>query len=243
MRRILVILLLLPLLSLRAGSLEETFRNAQAAYDDSRYAEAVMLYEELLSSGASNVEVHYNLANALFKDSDLPDAIIHYRKAWYQNPRDPDIQANLHFALNATGAAEPAPGIIKRVLQLLSLSEWLMAAIAGYLLLTVLLAMAQWIKPARRLILKLCLAPILLILLASAGWHQWHSFRTNPEWVVVKNGGTALFGPVEGSTAHYKLPLGALVQQKSIDPKGWVEIRYDHKNGWIKAEYIKTVSP
>lgn len=243
MRTILIILLLIPAISLRAGTLEETFLHAQAAYDDGRYAEAVLLYENMLSNGVSNAEVHYNLANALFKDSDLPNAVIHYRKAWYQNPRDPDIQANLHFALNATGSADPAPGMITRILQRLSLSEWLMAAIAGYLLLTILLAAAQWMKTARRFILKLCLVPIAMILLSAAGWHQWHRLRAFPEWVVIKSGGTALFGPVEGSTAHYKLPLGALVQQKSIDPKGWVEIQYDHKNGWIKKEYIESVSP
>ena len=35
----------------------ETFAAAQAAYDDGRYAEASMLYEELLGQGIGNVEV------------------------------------------------------------------------------------------------------------------------------------------------------------------------------------------
>jgi tetratricopeptide (TPR) repeat protein len=226
-----------------AEPLEAQFRNAQEAYDDGRHAEAVLIYQDMVSNGVSNAEVHYNLANALFKDNDLPNAIMHYRKAWYQRPRDPDIQANFHFAMNASGAAELEIGFIKRTLQTLSLSEWLMAAIAGYVILTILLGMAQWIKPARRLLLKLSLVPILLILLSSAGWYQWYNLQLNPEWVVVKSGGTALFGPVEGSTAHYKLPLGALVQQKSTDHKGWVEIQYDKKTGWIKEEYIELVSP
>lgn len=239
----LLLILFLPVLALHADSFEETFASAQSAYDDARYAEAVLQYETLLSNGVNNAEVHYNLANALFKDNDLPNAVIHYRKAWYQRPRDPDIQANLHFAVNATGAVQTSPRFINRFFRMLSLSEWLMAAIAGYIALTALLALAQWITPARRLILKLCLLPVALVLLATAGWYHWHRFKTNPEWVVVKTGGTALFGPVEGSTAHYKVPLGALVQQKSIDPKGWVEIQYDQKNGWIKEEYIEIVSP
>ncbi len=54
---------------------------------------------------------------------------------------------------------------------------------------------------------------------------------------------TALFGPIDGTTAHYKVPLGALVKQLGTDTKGWVEIEYDGKNGWLKETHIRRVSP
>ena len=100
---VLALFLISPLLSF-GQELDKSFLEAQAAYDDGRYAEAVMLYSKLLDRGVSNHEVHYNLANAYFKDSDLSHAVWHYRKAWHDAPRDPDIRANLHFALNAAGA-------------------------------------------------------------------------------------------------------------------------------------------
>lgn len=241
-RLISLAIMLLAVTRLSAGD-DDSFFKAQSAYDDGRYAEAVLLYNKLLDEGIRNSEVHYNLANAYFKENDLPDAVRHYRKAWYDAPRDPDIRANLHFALNAAGAVEASPSFFERILQSLSLSEWLMIAVGSYLLLTMLLVTALLVPAGKRNALKFCLLPIALILLSSAGWWHWHKLNVNPEWVVVQTEATALFGPVEGSTAHYKLPLAALVRQLHSDSKGWVEVEYDGKRGWLRMDYISRVSP
>lgn len=222
---------------------DETFTKAQAAYDNGRYAEAALLYEQLISNGISNPEVHYNLANACFKDHDLSKAIWHYRKAWYENPRDPDINANLHFALNAAGAIEPAPSMAERFFSILTYSEWILVATAGYLLLMLLLLLLLFVRHSRRPLLKLCLLPTAMILCSILGGLHWKRLQANPEWVVVKMEATALFGPIEGSTAHFKLPVGALVQQHALDSKGWVEVEYDGKQGWLKDTYITRISP
>lgn len=221
----------------------DDFAKAQAAYDAGHYAEAVMLYEHMASNGVANVELHYNLANAYFKDGDLPEAVWHYRKAWYQAPRDPDIRANLHFALNAAGAIDPTPRLIERVFTTLSADEWIATATGGYLVLVLLLLLALLTRRARRMLLKLCLVPITVLLLSAGGWWQWRQFRFYQESVVVRSGTTAYYGPVEGGTAYYKLPLAALVQQRGSDSKGWVEIEYDGKTGWIKTDNIMPVSP
>ena len=222
---------------------DKTFLQAQAAYDDGRYAEASMLYENLLGQGIRNIEVEYNLANACFKNGDLPQAVLHYRKAWYGAPRDPDIRANMHFALTATGAVEPASSFVDRFLNLFSKNTWLMTAIGSYIIFTLLMVLGMLIRPAKRVLAKLSLLPIALILISAGGWWHWHQLQTRPEWVVVKPGATALFGPMEGSTAHYNIPLAAIVRQHSPDSKGWIEIKYDEKNGWLKQEYIQRVSP
>jgi len=221
----------------------DDFNKAQATYDDGQYADAISIYDGLASNGVDNVELHYNLANALFKSGNLPKAVWHYRKAWYNAPRDPDIRANLHFALNAAGAVEPAPSFRKQLFHLLSQTEWIMAAIGGYITFTFLLILGMLIRPAKRTATKLSLLPAALILVAIGGWWHWQQLAVTPEGVIVKSGATALFGPVEGSTAHYKIPLGALVQQRNIDAKGWVEIEYDGKHGWLKHEYIQRLYP
>ena len=239
--------LFILILALFAGSAfaasDETFAQAQAAYDSGRYAEASMLYEEMIRDGISNFEVEYNLANAVFKNGDLPQAVLYYRKAWYQAPRDPDIRANMRFALNAAGAAEPKATAFGKVFNLFSKTAWLRVAIGSYVFLTVLLLLGMLIRAAKRTLKKASLLPATVILIAAGGWWHWHQLQTNPEWVVVKSGATALFGPVDGSTAHYNLPLAAIVRQTSSNAKGWVEIKYDGKIGWLKQEYILRVSP
>lgn len=221
----------------------ELFLMAQAAYDDSRYAEASLLYEELLSINIENLEVEYNLGNAYFKNGDLPQAVLHYRKAWYTAPRDPDVLANMRFALNAAGAIESTPSFIERLFEMLSKNTWIMAAISGYIIFTLLMVLGLLIRPAKRVLTRASLLPAALILISAGGWWHWHQFQENPEWVVIKSGTTALFGPMEGTTAHYNIPLASIVRQRSTDPKGWVEVEYDGKNGWLKQEYIQRVSP
>lgn len=230
-------------LTVVAAPVEETFQNAQSAYDAGNYVDAIALYDSLISQGVSNSEVHYNLANAYFKNSNLPEAVWHYRKAWYTAPRDPDIRANLHFALNAAGAIDPSPTVVQHFFESLSLNEWILAATVGYIVLTLFLILALLIKPARPFFLKLGALPLLLILMAAAGIKNHNRMVHSPEFVVVKSNATALFGPIEGSMEHYKIPLGALVQQRSTNPKGWVEIQYDNKIGWIRNDYIRTLSP
>jgi tetratricopeptide (TPR) repeat protein len=222
---------------------EETFAQAQAAYDSGHYAEASLLYEEMIRNGIRNVEVDYNLGNAAFKNRDLPQAILNYRKAWYKAPRDPDILANMHFALNAAGATEPKPTVFGKAFNLLSKTAWIKVAIGSYILFTLLLLLGLLIRPAKRSLNKASLLPAAVILIAAGGWWNWHQLQANPEWVVVKSGATTLFGPMDGSTAHYNLPLAAIVRQTSFNAKGWVEIEYDGKVGWLKQEYILRVSP
>jgi tetratricopeptide (TPR) repeat protein len=229
--------------ALSSFAFEKDFINAQAAYDDGRFAEAATHYEKLLREGVSNPELHYNLANAYFKTGDLPGAVQYYRTAWYERPRDPDIRANLHFALNAAGAVDPAPSLTERLFFELSKDEWIAAGVAAYLLFALLLLLAQPCRTARRALLKASLLPGILALLAVGGWWQWQQLQTNPEWVVARTEATALFGPVEGGTAHYKLPMGALARQRSLDPKGWVEVEYDGRRGWLKSDYIVRISP
>lgn len=221
----------------------DDFGKAQTAYNDGLYAEAVLIYENMISNGVNNTELHYNLANAYFKDGDLPEAVWHYRKAWYKAPRDPDIRANLHFALNAAGAVDPKHGLFYRVFTSLSTDEWIATAVGGYLLLTVLLLLALLVRRWRLAVLKLALLPVAVLGLAAGGWWHWRQFRNHPEGVVVKSGTTALYGPVEGSTAHYKVPLGALVRWQGAESKGWIEIAYDDTIGWIKKENVEMISP
>ena len=238
-----IILAGLMLAASSAPAFDAMFGEGQAAYDEGRYSEAIHCYESILSNGVVNAEVHYNLANALFKAGDLPPAVWHYRTAWYSAPRDPDINANLQYALNAAGAVEPAPSFIERTLTTLSRPEWITAAAAGYVILFALIILGLLIRPARQILFRLCLVPAAVLLIAGGGWWQWKTLHTHPEGIVTANGVTALFGPVEGATAHYKVPAGAIVRQHTADPKGWIEIEYDGKRGWVKMGDILGLSP
>jgi tetratricopeptide (TPR) repeat protein len=220
---------------------ESIFYEAKTAYDEGRFAEAETGYLSLINNGWHNTELLYNLANAHFKNNHLPEAIKRYRQAWYQAPRDAAIHANLGFALAAANAVPPHQSHADALAESLSKTEWIILATAAYLLLAILLALAMLIRPARRFLLKTALIPLGLIAMAMAGWLHWRQLSLKPEAVIIRSGVTARYGPLADSTAHYRVPAGAIVRQIHTDNKGWTEIEYDAKRGWVPNEYIEEI--
>lgn len=225
-------------------TLDTPFFKAQQAYDAGRYAEATTAYQTMLSNGCTNIEIHYNLANAFFRLNDLPNAVKHYRLAYYQAPRDPDIEANLGFALRAAGAVPPTMTTWENYSRQLAARQWKYLGIGAWWGFALLVAVGLLSRPpAKGILLRMTFLPAGLLLLAILGWWPWNQLAQKPEAVIVRDHATALYGPVEGSTAHYSVPPGALVKQIQHDARGWVEITYDGKNGWLRDEYIQRISP
>ena len=84
------------------------FEKAKQAYDAGKMDESIRLYEEIAGRGYRSPELSFNLGNAYFRQGKTALAVLQYRSAWRQAPRDPDIAANLQFALQTAGA--PPPG-------------------------------------------------------------------------------------------------------------------------------------
>lgn len=80
----------------------ELLVEANHAYDESRYAEAVVMYETLIRSGADSGLLYYNLGNAYLRSNRVGRAIAAFRVAQSRRPRDQDINANLAFSRKLT---------------------------------------------------------------------------------------------------------------------------------------------
>jgi len=222
---------------------EAIFAQAKAAYDAGRYAEAEKGFGTLVSNGLFNAELEYDLGNACFKSGHLPQAVLHYRRAGYLKPRDPDVEANLTYALDAAGAIPPAFGPIEKALLSLSEREWTHIAIGAYLLLTVALSIGLSIRMRRARLLRLLAILLLPLLPASLGLWNWHRLKIEPEAVVAQTGVTARCGPLPDATAHYRIPLGALLRIRNRANGDWIEVEYDQKTGWVRKEQVQPVSP
>lgn len=86
------------------------FEEANAAYADGNYEEAIEKYNRILENGETAVAVHYNLGNAHYKLNNIAPSIYHYEKALQLDPQDEDVRNNLVFAQNmAIDAIEEAP--------------------------------------------------------------------------------------------------------------------------------------
>lgn len=79
---------------------QELFNEANEAYADGNYKEAVNAYNQILENGEVSVAVHYNLGNSYYKLNQIAPSIYHYEKALQLKPDDADVKNNLEFARN-----------------------------------------------------------------------------------------------------------------------------------------------
>lgn len=77
---------------------EQLMEQANSAYREKQYPEAIKVYEQLLAEGYSSMVLHFNLGNAYYQNKQLGNAILHYEKARQVAPGDEDVLFNLRVA-------------------------------------------------------------------------------------------------------------------------------------------------
>lgn len=124
---------------------DQRFNEANALYNDGKYAEAIGKYESILESGKHSAELYFNLGNANYKLNNIAPSIYYYEKALLLNPSDKDIQNNLvGYAQNMTiDAIEKVPQvgfakIINNVVNTFAADIWAKMAVASVIIFVVL---------------------------------------------------------------------------------------------------------
>lgn len=223
------------------ADIRRMFAQAGQAYDAGQFAESARGYEEIRALGYAAPELFFNLGNAYFKQGDYGPAVLNYRRAQRDLPRDPELNANLRFALQTAGALAPPPSRLTHVLTRLSLREWCALGFIAYWVAALLIALHIWRRDRPRMLLRGAAASAVIGLAALAGIAQWSGDRWRPERIVLKNGTQALFAPLENSTAHFALPPGSIVRE--IESSGpWVKVASGPDTGWIPESSAESVS-
>ncbi len=229
-----------PAQETNAGDPGAVFAAAARAYDAGRLDECIGLYARLAATGNVPMEVHFNLGNAWFRKGNLGRAVLEYRRAWRIAPRDPDIAANLRFALQAAGATPPEPTLMHRLLQRLSDTRWAIVLWSAYGLASVL-AGALILRRGRGPWLWRGLVTTLVVLAAAgAGRAEWRGFARRPEAVVLAAGCRALFAPLPDATVHFALPPGSIVRMEERQGD-WLKVDLNGRAGWIEAAACERV--
>lgn len=223
-----------PATDLPPAKLQQLFHEAGRAYDEGRMADAVDGYVRLLQQGFGAQELFYNLGNAYFRQGQWGQAILNYRRAWMLRPRDPDVRANLRFALQTAGIPEPVSNTFAKPFLFMSQEEWVVLGVAAYWIGAVLLSLYALWRSRPAWLLRLAGLAGLVLLLSAVGFFQWERLCRAPEVVVTEKGHEALFAPLEGSTAHFTAPEGSIL--RVVERSGsWVKVARDDQLGWLPA--------
>ena len=241
------ILLVFPISKAKAqpNGWEDIFFEANQAYRDGRFLEAVEGYDQLIRSGHENGHVYFNLGNAHFRLNQLGRAILNYEKARLLIPRDADLNFNLRYARDKTkDAISESQGFILMAffwLKSLDLKELLW----GFLILNVLFWTILFIRLFLRSEWTYYLFVILLIFWIISGASfglKWYQIATERRVVILEQEVNIMAGPDSKDTVLFRLHEGTIVHQERSED-GWYLIALpDGKRGWVKEEALGFIS-
>lgn len=220
-----------------------------AAYDRSELAEfndmyksdnfqgALEGYQGMIAVEPDNPYAFYNAGNAWFRMGQPGHAILNYSKAWRLSPRDPDIRANLEYALKHTGQAfvpDGVPRVLHYVYYALSDDELKTAAVCAWWAFFLLLSF-YFLKPGEGSKSSFFGAGVLFA--AALLWFMARSASPFREGAVITGAGAQLMsGPGDNFKAAAALPEARLVKVLDDTDDNYYEIALPKEGikGWVK---------
>ena len=172
---------------------KDLFQEANTAYNEGNYSEAINNYERILENGETSAELYYNLANAHYKLSHIAPSVYYYEKALQLNPGDSDVKNNLKFAQNMlmdeievvpkTGLSK----IINKLISVLSFNGWAWTAVIGSVLFAIFFLLYYFSNSSRRKRFFFTTSIIVLILMLSAliFAYQQQEYHKNSQFAII----------------------------------------------------------
>ena len=229
---------------------DEVWAEANAAYVNANYGDAIFKYESLLARGIDSWVLYYNLGNACFKDGRIAKAILNYNRAQRLAPANSDIAYNLAIA-NAyvKDKIEAMPVFFAKrwVQQLqgsLSSNSWAFMSLVFFALF--LAALILYLLMSRLSLRKtgfyggiLCL--LLFIMSLGFSYSEKKQITDPTQAVVMEDAVPVKSSPDNGSKDIFVLHAGTKVEVVS-ELNGWREIMIsDGNKGWLKVESIEMI--
>ena len=245
----LVFMILISLVSSQAysasqNSAEDLFFQANQAYKDGNYPEAVQLYSELTGTGHTTGHLFYNLGNACFRAGDPGRAILNYKRAELFIPRDADLRFNLSYARDRTGDATEEPELLFDFVffwvDSLSLDELFYAFALVNLVFFVMLTVRIFTKREWTYYVVVVCVIVWLIAGLSFGT-RYVQIATDSRVVILADELNVLAGPDPHDTVLFRLHAGTVLERERSEG-GWSLIRIsDEKRGWVESHAIGSI--
>ena len=242
------IALLLMLLPMAANA--ATKAEADSAYVNGNYQEAIKVYESLLKHGES-AELYYNLGNAYYRTENITRAVLNYERALLLSPGDGDIRFNLQIARSKTiDKIVPESEMFfvtwyRSLVNIMSVDGWGRMALVSLALVIVLFLV--YLFSARVWVQKVGFfgGGILLVVFVFSNffaWQQRQQLLNREGAIVVAPSVTVKSTPAQNGTDLFILHEGTKVVITDSSMKSWREIRLaDGKKGWIESKKIELI--
>jgi tetratricopeptide (TPR) repeat protein len=245
------LILILPIILIGGSSFaaeiesaEEIYFDANRAYKEDRYQDAIKGYLKLISEGYVTGHLYYNLGNAYFRSGQLGQAILNYKRARILIPRDADLNFNLSYALDQTqDVIVSNQSVLNQAffwLEDVTFREQMWAFALLNIMFWGILVLRLFVRPEWTYYVFIVLLIFWLVGGASLGV-KWHQLKTDQRAVILVEEIEVLAGPDSNDTVLFKLHEGTTIRRERIEDD-WSLIRLsDSKRGWVKSSTIEPI--
>ncbi|MDL2243325.1 tetratricopeptide repeat protein [Bacteroidales bacterium OttesenSCG-928-J19] len=223
---------------------------ADSAYIDSRFSDAVVLYEQAIEEGGASAQLYYNIGNSYYRLNKIAPAILNYERALLLDPANEDIKFNLGIAQLKTVDRIETPNRLFLVdwytdmQNLFSTDTWSYIAIGSFILLIACLVLFFFSRKSGIKKLGFYIGLLMLIVCILANIHayrQQKELQAKNTAIIFSPTTTIKSSPDASGTDLFILHEGTKVKIK--DKVGdWSEIEtQDGSIGWIRSGEIEII--
>jgi tetratricopeptide (TPR) repeat protein len=229
---------------------DSVFIKANRLYDESRYEEAITVYESIIDSGYEAHALYYNLANAYYKMQNLGKSIVNYERAVKLKPGDEDTKYNLEMAraLIVDKVNEIPPVFytvwFSQLTQFIPIPAWSQLSLAAFALCLLLFLLYFF---ARRIAMKKIgfWFGILFFLVSAASYaiasKSAKVLAAQNQAIIIEASTTTKSSPDESGTNLFPIHEGTKVEIRNR-VGDWVEIKLaDGNKGWLKEYMVEVI--
>ena len=234
-----------------AGTLSaQTKIQADEAYSQGEYEQAIDIYSHLLEKG-DNADVYYNMGNAYYRLDSIARAILCYERVLRLEPGDDDARFNLQLARSKTiDKISPEREMFfvtwyHSLVNVFGVDVW--AYIALFALAVALGSLLVYFfadeERMRRLSFFLSLIMLALFLFANLfAWQQRKALGSHNEAIVMVESIPVKNIPADSGSDEFTIHSGTKVVITDGSMSGWVQISLpDGREGWVKSETIEVI--
>jgi tetratricopeptide (TPR) repeat protein len=229
---------------------QEAVKEAETAYAQENYAQAIELYESVLKNFGDSYEIYYNLGNAYYKAGKIAPAILNYERALLIHPSDKDVRFNLEIArLRTIDKIEPLgewflTKWIRTVQNLFGVDTWAGIGIIGFILFIgclILFFFAKWMR-LRKTGFYLGIGLLFIVICSNLfAWEQKKALVERNGAIIFAPTVTVKSSPDASGTDLFVLHEGVKIRIKSSIGE-WNEIELeDGSVGWIHRKDIEKI--
>lgn len=244
----LLITLAMSMISLSSHAV--TKENADSAYVNQNYNQAIKDYEELLGKGVS-AELYYNLGNAYYRVDNITRAVLNYERALLLSPGDKDIRFNLQMARGKTiDKIVPESEMFfvtwyRSLVNIMSVDGWACTALValGFVIVFSLLYLFSGRIVVRKVGFFGGLALIVVFLVSNIFAYQQKQVLINRTGAIIISTSVPVKStPAKNGTDLFILHEGTKVEITDNSLNDWKEIRIaDGKEGWIETSQMEII--